>query len=277
MSEPARIAESVRLTVGSLFSGIGGFDLGLERAGMEVIWHSEIEPYACKVLAKHWPAVPNLGDITKIDWSSVERPDVLCGGFPCQPVSKVGRQRAQADARWLWPDFAAAIRSLRPGYVFVENVEGLLGRGANIVLGDLASLGFDAEWDCIPASAVGAPHERYRLIVVAYAQGGRARMEDREAPGAGRRAAESRGAGVRPGIGDSPDMGAGAGGHRRVLTARPDASSWWAAEPGLGRLVDGVPPRMDRMRCLGNAVVPQLAEWAGRRILAAHSDGQEAP
>ncbi len=157
------------LTVGSLFSGIGGIDLGLERAGMTVIWQSETDPYASKVLAKHWPDVPNLGDVTKVDWSHVERPDLIAGGFPCQPVSVAGRGLAQLDTRWLWPAFADCVRSLRPGHVIVENVPGLLVRGMGDVLGDLASLGYDAEWQGIPAAAVGAHHLRWRIFVVAHA------------------------------------------------------------------------------------------------------------
>jgi hypothetical protein len=90
------------LTVGSLFSGIGGFDLGLERAGMQVIWQSEIDEFASRVLKKHWPDVPNLGDITKVDWSEVERPDVICGGYPCQPFSQAGKRGGENDARHLW-------------------------------------------------------------------------------------------------------------------------------------------------------------------------------
>src|SRR5690606_17384107 len=135
------------LTVGSLFSGIGGLDLGLERAGMNVIWQSEIDPYASKVLAKHWPTVPNLGDITTIDWSRVERPDVICGGYPCQPFSLAGVRRGEHDDRHLWPYFADALRYLRPRYALLENVPGHLSLGFGRVLGDLAELGFDAEWD----------------------------------------------------------------------------------------------------------------------------------
>jgi site-specific DNA-cytosine methylase len=156
------------MNVGSLFSGIGGLDLGLERAGMTVRWQSEIDPYCCKVLRKHWPAVPNLGDVTTIDWSTVEPVDLICGGYPCQPFSLAGTRAGENDARHLWPRFADAIRHLRPRYALLENVPGHLSLGFGRVLGDLAELGYDCEWDCIAAAAVGAPHLRYRIFVVAY-------------------------------------------------------------------------------------------------------------
>lgn len=156
------------LTVGSLFSGIGGFDLGLECAGMQVIWQSEIDEFASRVLKKHWPDVPNLGDITKVDWSKVERPDVICGGYPCQPFSTAGKRGGANDARHLWPAMHNAICVLRPRYALMENVRGHLSLGFGRVLGDLAEIGYDAEWQIIPAAAVGAPHKRDRVFIVAY-------------------------------------------------------------------------------------------------------------
>jgi DNA-cytosine methyltransferase len=156
------------LTVGSLFSGIGGFDLGLERAGMKVIWQSEIDEFASKVLKKHWPDVPNLGDITKVDWTNIERPDVICGGYPCQPFSTAGKRGGANDPRHLWPAMHNAICVLRPRYALMENVRGHLSLGFGRVLGDLAEIGYDAEWQVIPAAAVGAPHKRDRVFIVAY-------------------------------------------------------------------------------------------------------------
>ena len=123
------------LTVGSLFSGIGGFDLGLERAGMRVIWQSEIDPYASAVLKKHWPHVPNHGDVRTITADRVERPDVICGGFPCQDISNAGKRAGiDGERSGLWSEFARIIGDLRPGYVIVENVAALLGRGIERVL-----------------------------------------------------------------------------------------------------------------------------------------------
>jgi DNA (cytosine-5)-methyltransferase 1 len=272
-AESARVAEYVR-TVGSLFSGIGGIDLGFERAGYRVIWQVESNPYASAVLARQWPDVPNLGDVTKIDWSEVERPHVLAGGFPCQPVSMAGRGLAQRDERWLWPEFERAIRQLRPDHVVVENVPGLLVRGMGDVLGDLASLGYDCEWESIPASAVGAPHLRWRVFIVAHPQRPRSQGhggQHRLGEGGGEVEAGWGGAGsgavgdpdsvtVRPGL--CPPQ------PRRKRWGRPGDAGWWTTEPELGRVANGVPSRVDRLRCLGNAVVPQVAEY-----VAAHIDG----
>ena len=251
------------LTVGGLCSGIGGLELGLEWAGCQTIWQSEIDPYCCRVLAKHWPDIPNLGDLTAVDWSTVERPDLVCAGFPCQPFSHAGRRRGANDPRHLWPHIAASLRLVRPEWVLLENVTGLLALGFGDVAADLAALGYDIEWECIPAAAVGAPHLRWRVFVVAHAEGPGAGLEGREPPGPRRRPAEGRGAGLRLRERGQPDVGAPAGGRG------PDGSGWWDSEPDIRRVADGVPARMDRLRGLGNAVVPQVAEWVGRRILAA--------
>ena len=156
------------LTVGSLFSGIGGLDLGLERAGMNVIWQSEIDPYACRVLKKHWPEVPNHGDIKQINWGDVVRPDIICGGYPCQPFSTAGKRNGTDDPRHLWPWVREAISELRPKYAILENVRGHVSLGLNTVLGEMASIGYDAEWQIVSAASVGAPHRRDRVIIVAY-------------------------------------------------------------------------------------------------------------
>jgi DNA (cytosine-5)-methyltransferase 1 len=155
------------LTVGSLFSGIGGLDLGLERAGMQVRWQCEIDPYCRAVLAHHWPDVPCYEDIRDID-GSAERVDLVCGGFPCQPVSFAGKGLAQEDPRWLWPEFARVVGELRPRYVLVENVPGLVKRGLDLVVTGLAEMGYDAEWEIVSAAACGAPHLRERIFVVAH-------------------------------------------------------------------------------------------------------------
>ena len=275
------------LTVGSLFSGIGGLDLGLERTGMRVIWQSEIDPYACRVLAKHWPDVPNLGDITTVDWSRVERPDLICGGYPCQPFSTAGRRQGESDPRHLWPYFRDALRGLRPRWTLLENVPGHLSMGFGRVLGDLAELGYDCEWDCIPAAHVGAPHLRYRLLVVAYASGTRRRQDAGSTPrheGADEgwttidhHVIDRDGPGSRtPDVADADGAGRVAAGAGFTFGRSPGAArergqvggdSHWEVEPDVGRVAHGVPHRMDRLRCLGNAVVPQVAEWIGRRIM----------
>ena len=150
-----------------LFSGIGGFSLGLERAGFQTIAFCEIEPFACGVLAKHWPDVPCHGDITAREFVPGEA-DIICGGFPCQDISTAGNGAGLAGERsGLWRELLRAIRVVRPKFAVVENVAALLSRGMGTVLGDLAEIGYDAEWHCIPASAVGAPHRRDRVWIVA--------------------------------------------------------------------------------------------------------------
>jgi len=155
-----------------LFSGIGGFSLGLERAGFETVAFCEIAPSPRHLLATHWPNVPCFEDITTLTAEMVGPVDAICGGFPCQDISFAGKGAGLAGERsGLWREYARLVRELRPRYVIVENVAALLGRGLGDVLGDLASLGYDAWWDCIPASAVGAPHRRDRLWIVAYPGG----------------------------------------------------------------------------------------------------------
>lgn len=223
----------------SLFSGIGGLDLGLERAGMTIVAHSEIDSYASRVLAKHWPGVPNVGDITKADWSDwVGLVDVIAGGFPCQDVSRAGRRVGVVDGikSGLFREVVRAVRDLRPRYVLLENTATLTANGLGEVLWQLAALGYDAEWECLSAAAFGANHIRDRMFVVAYPRGGRY--------GAQEKAVFARRAGVEP-------------------------SSWWAVEPGIRRVDDGPATRLhkSRKRALGNAVVPQVAEYVGRLVV----------
>lgn len=239
------------LTVGSLFSGIGGLDLGLERAGMQVVWQVEKDLYCNKILAKHWPKVPRYGDIKKIDFTTLPAVDLICGGFPCQPVSCAGKRKGKEDSRWLWPQMFQAIRDLRPSFALLENVPGLLDRGLSDVLADLASIRFDAEWETLPAAAFGAPHLRYRVFIVAYPEGsvknGEIFCKDRvREPQIKLRDCRS--------------------------NTRKDYKGRWGLEPKsrVVRMADGIPIDVDsRLKCLGNAVVPQVAEWIGRRIMEA--------
>lgn len=233
--------------MGSLFSGIGGLDLGLERAGMRVVWQSEIDPYACAVLKKHWPAVPNLGDVRRVKWKASHRVDVICGGFPCQDISVAGKGAGiNGSQSGLWWEFYRAICALRPSYAIVENVPALLSRGLDVVLGDLANGGYDAEWGCISASAVGAIQERERIFIVAYPAGiGVERRRSSRKPQPQNTIAQAlprrHGTGVR--------------------------TEHWRVEPGVVRMVYGVPNRLDRIKALGNSVVPQVAEVIGRAVM----------
>lgn len=168
------------LTIGSLCAGAGGLDLAVEDVfDAAPAWFSQYEPpdkdgrpdkhqWAAQVLAQHWPGVPNLGDLTAIDWTQVEPVDILTAGFPCQPVSNAGKRKGHEDARWIWPHIAGAVRVLRPRLVFLENVAALVGRGLDRVLAGLAESGFDAEWRCVRASDIGACHRRERIFILAW-------------------------------------------------------------------------------------------------------------
>lgn len=231
------------MTFGSLFSGIGGMDLGLERAGMECRWQVEIDEFCRKVLTKHWPKVPKYGDITKLTGTELERVDLIAGGFPCQDLSLAGKHAGiDGERSSLWWEFERIIGLLQPRFVIVENVSELLNRGMGDVLGALAERGYDAEWSVIRSCELQAPHMRPRLFIVAY----------------------------------SPQERRG----RRRLVWTPEASLEisrcdtqsvrpWAIEPRIPRVAYGVSNRVDRVRSIGNAVVPQVAEWIGRRIMDA--------
>ena len=240
---------TVTLTVGSLFSGIGGLDLGLERAGMQVIWQSEIDPYACKVLSKHWPEVVNHGDIKAINWDNIERPDVICGGYPCQPFSLAGNRQGSDDPRHLWPWVRESISRLRPKYAIMENVRGHLSMGGLSVIGELATIGYDAEWRIVSAASVGAHHRRERLIIVAYPNS--SKLDDINLNGCNSQT-PAKSSTIFP-IG------------RKYSPSRPIGN--WLPEPNVDRVADGIPSRVDRLRGLGNAVVPQVAEVIGRLVI----------
>jgi len=166
-------------TVGSLFSGIGGLELGLEACGLgPVIWQVEYDPFCRSILARHYPgAARAVHDVRDAGAATLARVDLICGGFPCQPVSVAGKRKAQEDERWLWPEVARIAGELGPRFLFLENVPGLLtasgGSAFGEVLGSLAALGFAAEWDCFRASDVGAPHRRERWFLLAYRDDGR--------------------------------------------------------------------------------------------------------
>lgn len=237
------------LTVGSLFSGIGGFDLGLERAGMKVKWQSEIDPYASAVLKKHWPEVPNHGDVRSIRRDTVEAVDVICGGFPCQDISYAGYGHGLAGERsGLWCEFARVIGELVPRFVLVENVAALLDRGMGEVLGTLSDLGFDAEWSTVSACSLGAPHVRRRVFIVAYANGldGRPRVRN-------------------PFARTERTIQAVNG----FESARTCYRARLANPSELYGGADGLPFGMDRNRGIGNAIVPDIAEMIGRAIVRA--------
>lgn len=287
---------------------------------MHTAWQVEQDPYCLAVLAKHFPDADRYEDVREVGAHNLAPVDLICGGFPCQDLSVAGKGAGiDGERSGLWAEFARIIGELRPRYVVVENVPALtrnewLGR----VLGDLAACGFDAEWDCLPASAFGAPHRRDRIWLVAYPQGGdepdQPRVDHERGAlvgagvGAGSRTERGHSAaGGRVTRGDQEPGGAcalaysegdgcGQGGQGRPAPngegqreseralqdpdsstlqpwrvggriAQAGGSEWWAVEPPVCRVAHGVPNRLGQLAALGNALVPQIAEWIGRRIL----------
>lgn len=245
------------MNVLSLFAGIGGLELGLERAGMTTVGQVEWDEYCQRVLARHWPEVPRHDNVVTAPewWGSEPRPrvDLVCGGFPCQPFSLAGKQLGVSDERWMWPATAAVIRAVGPSYVLLENVSALVrdSWAFGAVLGDLHALGFDAEWATLRASDFGAPHNRERVYVLAYAQGVDRDARDRVGS---------------CGVGESPIAARGLRG-LDLAEKRKAARAWLEAEPRVDRLVDGVPDQTQRIKCAGNAVVPAVSEHIGRLIV----------
>lgn len=238
------------LTFGSLFAGIGGFDLGFERAGMVCKWQVEINEYASRVLAKHWPDVRRHRDVRTFPPANAAewRVDCIIGGFPCQDISDAGKKAGieRGERSGLWAEFYRTVFVLRPSFVVVENVAAILGRGHDRVLGDMAAIGFDGEWEVLPACAFGAPHSRERLFYVFYPHSCQLRAS-----------------------GASQDQGRPAILHQRRDGGPRRLESWWAIQPEPCSVVYGLPGIVDELRGYGNAVVPQVAEWIGRRIVAA--------
>ena len=232
------------MNVLSLFSGIGGLDLGLERAGMTITAMCEADEKCRSVLRKHWPNVQIFHDIRNLRGCDLDAtPDLICGGYPCQPFSQAGLRQGANDDRYLWPEMFRVIDETRPTWVVGENVVGHVNLGLNQVLYDLENLGYGATVFVIPACAVDARHRRERVWIVANA----ASWDDR--------------------ICDAPENV-----RQEPKLRASNFGKWelWPSEPGVGRVAHGVPYRVDRLRQLGNAVVPQVAEQIGRAIMSAN-------
>lgn len=233
------IKEAIPLKVGSLFSGIGGLDLGFEWAGFQVIYQVEIDAEARKILARHWPDVPKYEDIRDIN--PFPSCDILVGGFPCQDISQANNHAMgiSGPKSSLWAEYLRAIKQVEPAYVVIENVSALryLGRGFGSILQDLADIGYNVEWQVLPASFVGAPHKRARMWVVAY-----------------------------PNSHSQPNLPFDA---KTQVMPKPCCLDWsWVNPPKDIRMDDGVSRKLDRSRRkqLGNAVVPAAAYYIAEAI-----------
>ena len=232
------------MNVLDIFSGIGGFSIGLERAGMRTVAFCETEPFCRAVLAKHWPGVPCYEDVRTLTADRLAQDgisvDVICGGFPCQDISLAWKGAGLAGERsGLWYEFHRLIEEIKPRYAIIENVAALRSRGLDAVLGSLAAIGYDAEWHCIPASAVGAPHRRDRIWIVAYPnyEGQSISTVDAET-------------------------------QRLRIIIKNGEWSRWAGKPADVRMDDGLPNGMDRLKALGNAVVPQIPKIIGKAVMS---------
>jgi len=227
-----------KLTVGSLFSGIGGIELGMERAGWRVVWQVENNPFCLRVLAKHWPEVERYGDIRDFPPDGIFRPDIIAGGFPCPVVSQAAHGRNTGE--WLWPEFARVIHEISPRWVFIENVSsgGAWKRWLPVVRRDLWWLGYSSLPLRLRASQFGAPFRGERVYVVATS--------------------DSDGKSISAIYEETSNV---------QEFARLGWTDWGEAPPRALGMVDGVPDCLDRLRALGNAVAPQVAQWIGRQIL----------
>src|SRR3990167_2993630 len=330
--------ENAMLSQGSLFSGIGGFDLGFERAGFTTVWQVERDPYCQAVLAKHFPDAKRYADVRSVHGvlahaksgdalydapqqirraaaesphpcrtdGCLQTPTILTGGFPCQPLSVAGKRRGIDDDRYLWPQMRRVIEEVRPRWVVAENVPGLIKLALDQVLSDLEALGYTVGAVTVPACGVDAPHPRERLWIVANAERERNRRGSREGASAGgtrkgerTQLREEHNDQIRDGGTDVADTAQQLfdrsryaratrrqeSSNRRGDDANPhsQSSGWiaeprqehrmWLPEPAICRVAYGIPHRVHRLRALGNAIVPHIAEEIGRMILAAEQGG----
>lgn len=274
---------------GSLFTGIGGFDLGLERAGMECAWQVEIDGYCNSVLLKHWPKVKRYGDIRNCGQHNLEPVELICGGFPCQPFSFAGKRRGQADDRYLWPEMFRIIKELKPAWVIGENVAGIINMELEQVYIDLETEGYEVQALIIPACALNAPHRRDRVWILAYSISNQHIREEsgstgtqKELQGINQQEDSSPGESGRTGeiwkarkkhVANTNSQGLQVKGTNRSEQTYSSVKSccnigeWWTIEPQLGRVASRISHRVDRLRTLGNAVVPQIVQVIGAHIL----------
>ena len=288
-----------------LFSGIGGFSLGLEATGgFETAAFCDIDLYSRKVLKKHWPHVKQYEDIKELNYESLKADglfpiDIITGGYPCQPFSVAGRKKGEEDPRHLWPEMFRLIKELRPSWVIGENVSGHIKLGLDTVLENLESEGYSARTFSISASSVGANHQRERIWIVANARQHGGRIEstrNKESIGRGSsketewptntdktRGSSERGEALANSSSSRREIRLSTERHREEGHAEKfDNQSnrqrgWqrednWAIEPDVGRVAHGIPNRVDRLKCLGNSLVPQIPYYIGSVILRTIND-----
>lgn len=267
-----------------LFAGIGGFSLGLHRTGgFETVAFVERDDYAQKVLAKNFPDVPIFDDVRTFDADGLGRIDVITGGFPCQPWSVAGKREGHLDTqdRDLWPKMASIIEELQPKWVIGENVQGFVNEpmGLARTLADLESIGYQSTYWILPAAGVGAPHRRNRVFILAHTRHGRRgdiRVTEKGQYPQRERSTDTdsvSGSSKQPLLVAHTDSPLSERNERAKRSEQERANnsqlSRWATEPDICRVAHGIPRRVDRLRCLGNAIVPQIATQIGNAILKA--------
>jgi DNA (cytosine-5)-methyltransferase 1 len=276
-----------KIQVLDLFSGIGGFSLGLERAGFETVAFCEIDKYCRLVLQKHWKDIKIYSDVREIKKERLEAdgipsPDVITGGFPCQPFSVAGRQKGSRDNRYLWPEMFRIIKEFKPRWIIAENVRGIINIQDGVVFegvhADLESQNYETQTFIIPAAGVGAPHRRDRVWIVANSRRtirGQQSSRNKESIGSGTSQETKRSADSDSVARSSEREKIMADSKRVYVQGQHDGSGkeqsrrggWWEVEPNVGRVADGLPGRVHRLKGLGNSIVPQIAEEIGKAIL----------
>ena len=276
------------ITLGSTFSGIGGFELGLERAipNLRTIWQIEKDPFCRRVLTKHWPDVPKFDDITQTDPRTLPRPDILCGGFPCQDLSTAGKMAGLGGKKsGLWFNLYEYISVLRPSIIILENVPNVVNLGLPAICGAMAEIGYDMQWGIVSAASMGAPHLRRRWFAVAYPNDEGLRLSERireectekifassngEAQAATNTTCVNVQKKCQPGAMEAPQDRPAKFKRIGSNTRGIHPGNYWEGfptQPGICRRDDGIPDRVDRIRSLGNSIVPQCAEYIGRLIV----------
>lgn len=284
------------IKIGSLFSGIGGFELGLERAipGSKTVWQCEQDAFCQKILAKHWPDAIIYDDVRTIN-NQVEPIDILCGGFPCQDISIAGEQRGIHEGKKssLWWEMHRIIGILEPRIIVLENVAAITSVGGTDVIGSLAQIGYDCQWSIISAAQCGAPHRRNRWFAVAYPQSisdsswnatntnsNRFRTQDkictrrktidvhdssRDAANPGCKRFQEYPNQLQQTIRETSSLSQ----HSHWRTSHSEWNYWkeYQAPSAVCRVDDGIPNRVDRLKALGNAIVPQCSEWIGSQLV----------
>lgn len=309
------------MTHGSLFSGIGGFDLSAQWMGWTNVFQCEKDEWCRKVLGKNFPDVKRYSDIKEFNAKEYEgQIDVISGGFPCQPFSVAGKQLSKEDDRYLWPEMLRIIREIKPSFVVCENVPGIIKLALDTVLSDLENEGYTTETFIIPACAKNAWHRRDRIWIIAYAHGNgemvQRRYGDRDnkkrdskekvqeqedifvgtdstdyeristnATSIGREqsgASRERRTGFENNNSDNGSITTNTNSERLEECGQsgtvseehitPRCDSWWETEPRMDRVVDGLPNRVDRIRGLGNSIVPQIAYEIFKAINIIYND-----